>query len=341
MTLILPIQSSATPMVNTNYDPKAMKCDLPVMPFTGPHQKALITPYPGTKVERTPVLLNQIPWSAPAHQYNPTEHTNPLHMGPDRPPYAQSEIVKDVITSQELGGIKSFYATQFGGRELRPQNPIGRTGLSGRGTLGHWGGNPAVDALLIRQNPEDASIPEIFLIWRRADRTLALPGGMQEGADLTEALKKEVTEEVGSEITKLLPEKSQTIVYRGYVDDPRNTDNAWMETTAFALFFNQEEARRMPTKLTPTDTHEVDAAKCGWFPLNSFLNPDISDGKRLPLFASHAQIVQRLKNLPSYQNWLRPPLVTTTCRIGNRKIGAFLRAIKKRRLSSPILSCPT
>lgn len=22
-------------------------------------------------------------------------------------------------------------------------------------------------------------------------------------------------------------------VYRGYVDDPRNTDNAWMETTAF------------------------------------------------------------------------------------------------------------
>ena len=23
------------------------------------------------------------------------------------------------------------------------------------------------------------------------------------------------------------------VVYRGYVDDPRNTDNAWMETTAF------------------------------------------------------------------------------------------------------------
>ena len=23
------------------------------------------------------------------------------------------------------------------------------------------------------------------------------------------------------------------VVYRGYVDDPRNTDNAWLETTAF------------------------------------------------------------------------------------------------------------
>ena len=25
---------------------------------------------------------------------------------------------------------------------------------------------------------------------------------------------------------------SGSVVYRGYVDDPRNTDNAWMETTA-------------------------------------------------------------------------------------------------------------
>ena len=29
-------------------------------------------------------------------------------------------------------------------------------------------------------------------------------------------------------------------VYRGYVDDPRNTDNAWMETTAMHFHCEQE-----------------------------------------------------------------------------------------------------
>lgn len=27
-------------------------------------------------------------------------------------------------------------------------------------------------------------------------------------------------------------------MYKGYVDDPRNTDNAWMETTAFSFHDN-------------------------------------------------------------------------------------------------------
>jgi len=117
-------------------------------------------------------------------------------------------------------------------------------------------------------------------------------------------LKKEVKEEVGDDIAKVLPGKQKIIVYRGYVDNSRNTDNAWIETTAFALFFNQEEARRMPERLTPTDIEEVDAAKGGWFPLEPYLNPDPLDSRRLPLCGSHAQIVERLKNVPSFQNWL-------------------------------------
>ena len=33
------------------------------------------------------------------------------------------------------------------------------------------------------------------------------------------------------------------VVYRGYVDDPRNTDNAWMETTAFHFHCTDKLAR--------------------------------------------------------------------------------------------------
>lgn len=234
------------PTHQADYDPDripAANKDLPVTPFTGPHQKALTSPYPGTDVERAPVPAEAYSWSIELKDYQPKEYTNPAFIGPNRPPYAQSERVQEVTDTHELGGIKSFYAIQHGGSEPRPLNPMGRTGLSGRGTLGHWGANPAVDALLIRQNPETA-VPEIFLIWRRADQMHALPGGMQEGDELTTALKKEVREEVGPAIAELLPEKSKSIVYRGYVDDPRNTDNAWMETTAFALFFDQDQAKK-------------------------------------------------------------------------------------------------
>jgi len=129
---------------------------------------------------------------------------------------------------------------------------------------------------------------------------------MQEDEELTEALKKEVLEEVGSSIAEMLHEKQKTIVYRGYVDDHRNTDNAWMETTAFALFFNQEESKRMPVALDPTDVNEVDAEKGGWFPLDPFLNEDEKSAPKL--FGSHGQIVQRLKEWKS-------PHTTITCRM--------------------------
>ena len=38
------------------------------------------------------------------------------------------------------------------------------------------------------------------------------------------------------------------VVYRGYVDDPRNTDNAWMETTAFHFHCTDALARRLPLR---------------------------------------------------------------------------------------------
>lgn len=146
---------------------------------------------------------------------------------------------------------------------------------------------------------------------------------MQENEELTDALKREVLEEVGSSIAEMLPEKKKTIVYRGYVDDHRNTDNAWMETTAFALYFNQEESKMMPVALDPTDVHEVDAEKGGWFPLEPFLSEDENSAPKL--FGSHGQIVRLLKD------WISPQ-TTVTCR--------FRRNKKKCKANSVAVSSP-
>ena len=49
-----------------------------------------------------------------------------------------------------------------------------------------------------------------------------------------------------------------TMVYCGYVDDPRNTDNAWMETTAVHFHCNAMQAAEI--NLSAGD----DAAKAIW-----------------------------------------------------------------------------
>ena len=53
---------------------------------------------------------------------------------------------------------------------------------------------------------------------------------------MEEALNsEEMTDEEKTHFQKLLGEffEGGKEIYRGYVDDPRNTDNAWMETIAF------------------------------------------------------------------------------------------------------------
>lgn len=67
-------------------------------------------------------------------------------------------------------------------------------------------------------------------------------------------------------------------LYRGYVDDPRNTDNAWMETVAY-LFHDKDGRTFRDVVLNAGD----DAKKVKWM--------DISD--ELKLYASHKELIEK------------------------------------------------
>lgn len=82
-------------------------------------------------------------------------------------------------------------------------------------------------------------------IQRRDVKEWAIPGGMVDaGENVSATLKREFCEEslnsleMSAEKKKGLNEKLKKFfshgetVYQGYVDDPRNTDNAWIETVA-------------------------------------------------------------------------------------------------------------
>lgn len=103
------------------------------------------------------------------------------------------------------------------------------------------------------------------------------------GEQVSLTLKREFMEEAlsTSTDTKMLEEffKSGTEIFKGYVDDPRNTDNAWMETVA--VNFHDEAGEVVANfKLHAGD----DAAKVKWMDVNS----------NIKLYATHLLIIEKV-----------------------------------------------
>lgn len=71
-------------------------------------------------------------------------------------------------------------------------------------------------------------------------------------------------------------------IFRGYVDDPRNTDNAWMETIAYN-FHDEEDTVFKEFTLSAGD----DAGSVTWMDID----------QKLKLYASHKNFVQRAAEL--------------------------------------------
>lgn len=180
-------------------------------------------------------------------------------------------------------------------------NPIGRTGIIGRGVLGRWGPNHAADPIITRWKPNphgqinidktsEKSILQFIAIQRRDTHEWAIPGGMVDGNEtITAALKREFMEEALNSMEKTEEQIKQLkdsmerlfskgdIIYEGYVDDPRNTDNSWMETRAL----NFHDENNSTVGALPLEAGD-DAADVKW----------IDVGKELNLYASHIQFIE-------------------------------------------------
>lgn len=165
-----------------------------------------------------------------------------------------------------------------------PLNPMGLKGKPGRGTLYKWGPNNAADPVVVATDPKSAD-RKILLIRRDDTREWALPGGnVDPGEHASEATVRELYEEAGIN----LRDTESELIYEGYVDDPRNTDNAWFETAA--RLFRLEHAPRAKAG--------DDALEARWFSCNTLdeLKAAICELEGIdpavePIYASHADII--------------------------------------------------
>eukprot|EP00058_Branchiostoma_floridae_P014792 XP_002600280.1 hypothetical protein BRAFLDRAFT_118277 [Branchiostoma floridae] len=322
------------------------------------HIAARQSPYFGTKKKRFPVFDKYVPWKVLFVEYDPPRYTAPMEYfsewfrqfadevdpSTQQPPPVWNDVVgyKMQIWHEGEGGEReqleevmevdrrSWIEDKDKGVSIRynimaedvPQNPMGRTGLRGKGALFRWGPNHSMLAICTRwkhavdpatgDEQEEYLLVEgkrvlEFLSYKEPDfEEWAIPGAMTAGLEskysvlhrafCTKALGKQpavVDRHMDEGKVKQLFEAytaderdcpssdrddsietfSAAMIYRGYVDDPRNTDSAWVETEAWHFHYESGESFL---------EEELVTAGSRW--------QEVS--RHVKLFASHASVIQ-------------------------------------------------
>ncbi|XP_048577809.1 transient receptor potential cation channel subfamily M member 7 isoform X2 [Nematostella vectensis] len=204
--------------------------------------------YPMSEVERFEVPDDHVDWKVAFPGYNPPHPDISSHPAEDVLLLRFNEIDGFVDRRSHMGTYDVINGL--------PRNPRGRTGFSGRGAFAHWGPNHTATFVITRLklNPSDGHIVEEndqvvweFLAVKEADETSwRLPEGEMK---VTDYIPEQIIEDLLSLAKESILELSngslnlhETLqhlcetcgqrvkLYSGYVDDPRNTDNAWLET---------------------------------------------------------------------------------------------------------------
>jgi ADP-ribose pyrophosphatase len=193
---------------------------------------------PSEYPERQRISIDEAPWMFECPDYSPPYFVHPSVLESDRTTneegWADPEVYTEVEASARLSAVKN--RDEVG----RPLNPRGRTGIAGRGLLGFWGPNLSVSACVCRTNAKSGDLE--VLLGREASRPeLELPKGFVLSSETPEAAMGRVLRgEVGWDEGAV-----EDVVFDGFTYDPRQTDNAWVESRSFLVLVEDSSAPRM------------------------------------------------------------------------------------------------
>ena len=223
--------------------------------------------------QRFPVPPDKRSWLVEWPQYQPIYFVDP-HVLKQFSQKGESGWADPENISQLQRELRSFSGTVNFDSAGRPLNPDGRIGLQGRGQLGKWGANFAADPIVTRIE-RHSGLLQIILIERDDCGELALPGGMVDSGEApVQTLARELFEETKAQLCF----DNASIVYQGVVDDRRNTDNAWIETSAAHLHLADDVADQVELRAGDGTN------SAAWYTLT----PQLLEA----LYSSHAQLIR-------------------------------------------------
>ncbi len=252
---------------------------------------------------------DKVSWDVDFPEYNPSNILTQKVLNNDyrakdggwADPEDFSIVLDDIASERRERMISAEGRVHYDPKTGLPLNPRGRTGIKNRGELGKYGPNQAVDPIVTRINPATGKL-EVLLIRRKDNNKIAFPGGMVERFRIAEkaysedamgATLRELKEETGIVLDSQDIESS-SVVYEGYVDDFRNTDNAWMETKA-RHFHVADPARAQ--KLIPQAADDAIEAK--WYPVEEIPELNASHGEILKIALQKMTVKQDSQTDPA------------------------------------------
>jgi ADP-ribose pyrophosphatase len=187
------------------------------------------------------ISIDQANWKIEAPDYQPPYHVDEAVL--------QNDITRnkdgwaDPEDDWRVRGLFKEDKSILKDEADKPLNPHGRTGITGRGILGHWGPNPYVIPIITRINSETDELE--ILIHESDDEYTLLEDFVTSNKTFEEAtnhlLKKKYNLDVNS--------SESPLVYDGYLYDPRQTDNAWIYAKSHLFHLNSDINYNFPTSV--------------------------------------------------------------------------------------------
>ncbi|XP_037570265.1 LOW QUALITY PROTEIN: transient receptor potential channel-like [Dermacentor silvarum] len=246
------------------------------------------SPYPSTRVLRYPVPDKYVAWQVLWLEYDPVAYSRPRT---DFPAHLQPHVDEDILglkLASDGGPVPSFawnsVSTSPAGVSINrqswirdtdgqpiiyrldaqgmPMNPVGRTGLRGRGALPRWGPNHYVLFIITRWQRAKVHLVGgrgLEVVLMRVFRTdhFSLPGDFVPGEGKYETLKLlfkpetvpkcETDDDIKEFFRSSYVEEEGTdepmveCRQRGYMDDPMNTDHCWREIELWNIHYDGSE----------------------------------------------------------------------------------------------------
>jgi hypothetical protein len=220
---------------------------------------------PNNYPARFRIPIDEANWLVPATNYAP-------------PYFVAEEILANSRAKSKDGYTDPEEQWQFEdfidwGREYsrentgKPLNPAGRTGIQGRGNLGLWGTNPMILAIPIRYNQEAEHLE--MLINSQSDLQELVYVHLHRGESFDSAWERGIQKLGPIEYFQLAE------IHSGYLYDPRQTDNAWVDAKVFLLFWGDEQGSEEADKGNGKLWRELD--------------PDMINN----LYSSHGKLVRK------------------------------------------------
>ncbi|KAL5257704.1 hypothetical protein ACHWQZ_G012579 [Mnemiopsis leidyi] len=217
------------------------------------HLQCVNVRYDGYGPDRTHIPLTKISWVKSFPGYLPSQYTSDDVLAKPQwadPPLDSPKVRVPAYNTLDGPVDRRSHHGLYKLNEGVPRNPRGRTGMIGRGVLGRWGPNHTATPIITRwartktgaiREVDGKRVLETVAVRSRTGWALpcelVVPGDKlgygTRRAFLTELVRnksKRAADDANRSLSQLFSEG--TVIYKGYVDDAKNTDNAWLETVS-------------------------------------------------------------------------------------------------------------